>query len=179
MLLALSCGATNPVDYVRTISIALLLWQQHQTDLPAAAHVEKTNEANLSRLVKRCKKHPAMYALEDANTLFGTLPPRTDVPEKTTQFVPRTLVTAVYNGLTAMFNACGSRPCKKISWSGGKASAITEGGDHSYVYPASFLTKVPTQPALCALLQRFIRTFCSGRASNAAVVQTFAAERSP
>ena len=161
MLLALSRGAANRVDYVRTISIALLLWQQHQTDLPAAAHVEENNEANLSRLVKRCKKNPAMYALEDANTLFRTLPPRTDVA----------LVTAVYNGLIAMFNACGSRSWKKISWSGGKTSAITEEDDHSYVYPASFLTEVPTQPALCALLRRFTRTLCSGRAPNAEVLQ--------
>ena len=171
MLLALSRGAANRVDYVRTISIALLLWQQHQTDLPAAAHVEENNEANLSRLVKRCKKHPAMYALEDANTLFRTLPPRSDIAEKTTQFVPRTFVTAVYNGLTTMFNACGSRSWKKISWFGGKRSAITEEDDHSYVYPASFLTEVPTQPALCALLHRFTRTLCSGRAPNAEVLE--------
>ena len=171
MLLALSRGAANRVDYVRTISIALLLWQQHQTDLPAAAHVEENNEANLSRLVKRCKKHPAMYALEDANTLCRTLPPRSDIAEKTTQFVPRTFVTAVYNGLTTMFNACGSRSWKKISWSGGKTSAITEEDDHSYVYPASFLTEVPTQPALCALLHRFTRTLCSGRAPNAEVLK--------
>ena len=56
MLLALSRTAANRVDYVRTISIALLLWQQHQADLPAATHIEENNEANLSRLVKRCKK---------------------------------------------------------------------------------------------------------------------------
>ena len=169
MLLALSRAAANRVDYVCTISIALLRWQQHQTDLLAATRVEENNEANLSRLVKRCKKHPSMYALEDANTLFRTLSPHTDVAGKTTNLVGRCFVNSVYNGLNTMFNRCGSHVWKKIAWSGGKLSTTTDEDDHNYVYPAKFLSQVPTQPEVCALLRRFIRTLCFGQAPNAEV----------
>ena len=58
VLLRLTLGYEDKVEYVRTIVVARLLWSQWFGHLPGVAHSEEPCEALLSRVVHLMAQHP-------------------------------------------------------------------------------------------------------------------------
>ena len=69
-------GSESPkVEYVRTLSTALLAWQPWMDKLPGCCFIEETCEALLSRMASRCRGHQTISSFEGVSDLFLTLPP--------------------------------------------------------------------------------------------------------
>lgn len=62
-------------EYVRTISVTLLMWQPWNSKLPACSYMEESCEALLSRMGHRCSTHRHLSGFESTMDLYLTLPP--------------------------------------------------------------------------------------------------------
>ena len=74
VLLRLTLGYEDRVEYVRTIVVARLLWSQWFARLPGVAHSEELFEALLSRVVHLMAQHPGNCTLQQVHDLFILTP---------------------------------------------------------------------------------------------------------
>ena len=63
------------VEYIRTLSIALLAWTKWMDTLPACCFNEESCEALLSRMASSVRSSPTLSSFESVSDLFITLPP--------------------------------------------------------------------------------------------------------
>ena len=86
VLLRLTLGYEDKVEYVRTIVVARLLWSQWFARLPGVAHSEEPYEALLSRVVHLMAQHLGNCTLQQVHDLF-ILTPVADQTPKDLQYV--------------------------------------------------------------------------------------------
>jgi len=84
-------------EYVRTISVALLMWQPWYTSLPGCCFVEESCEALLSRMRGRCDRHRGLTGFAATQDLYQSMPaPSEDV--RTLQGGLRALLVQLFVG---------------------------------------------------------------------------------
>ena len=108
VLLRLTLGYEDKIEYVRTIVVARLLWSQWFARLPGVAHSEEPCEALLSRVVHLMAQHPGNCTLQQVDDLF-ILTPVADQAPKDIQYVnvpkgPPQLVDRRFTRLMARFD---------------------------------------------------------------------------
>ena len=70
-------------EYVRTLGVALLAWDDWMDSIPACCYQEENCEALLSRMAGRCRANKTITSLEGVTDLFLTLPPPSRKPKAT------------------------------------------------------------------------------------------------
>ena len=61
-------------EYARSISVALLSWTLWHDDVPAAAYMEESCEAQLSMLASALKRNPHVTGIRDVSDMYALLP---------------------------------------------------------------------------------------------------------
>ena len=79
-------------EYTRTLSVALLGWQEWYGNLPGCCFVEESCEALLSRMAARCDANRHVTSYDDMFALFVTLPPPQSEAQPTGGGVSQSLV---------------------------------------------------------------------------------------
>ena len=67
-------------EYARSISVALLSWTSWHDDVPAAAYVEESCEAQLSMLASALKRNPHATGIRDVSDMYALLLPVDERP---------------------------------------------------------------------------------------------------
>ena len=84
------------VEYVRTLSTALLAWQKWMDKLPGCCFVEESCEALLSRMAARCRGNSTISSFEGVSDLFLTLPPPSSARKQTRNTVRNGLLQLIW-----------------------------------------------------------------------------------
>ena len=71
------------IEYIRTISIALLTWMPWMNKLQACSFLEESCEALLSRVAHRCNVHRHVSTFEGVVDLYLTVPPAKNTARNT------------------------------------------------------------------------------------------------
>ena len=82
-------------EYTRTLSVALLAWQEWYNHLPGCCFAEESCEALLSRMSSRCIGNPNITTFEDMYRLFITIPPPEAVAQPTGGGLKQSLVFTI------------------------------------------------------------------------------------
>ena len=84
MCLLLLCGLLGDKaklsEYARSISVALMFWTAWHDAVPAAAYVEESCEAQLSKLASALKRNPHATGIGEVSDLYVVLPVADDHP---------------------------------------------------------------------------------------------------
>ena len=83
------------LEYTRTLSMALLSWQQWMNNLPGCCFAEEPCEAMLARMVARCRGNNQVSSFEDMFRLFITLPSLGTVARPTGCGLRKEMVTLI------------------------------------------------------------------------------------
>ena len=75
LLMQLFKERATKVEYIRTLSIALMSWTDWMGELPACCFNEESCEALLSRMAAVCRSHHTLSSFGNICDLFITLPP--------------------------------------------------------------------------------------------------------
>ena len=84
------------VEYVRTLSTALLSWQKWMDKLPGCCFVEESCEALLSRMAARCRGNSTLSSFECVSDLYLTLPPPSTTRKQTRSTVRTGLLQLIW-----------------------------------------------------------------------------------
>lgn len=97
-------------EYVRTIAVTLATWIPWNSRLPAAAYMEESCEALLSRMSHRCSAHRHLSGFESTFDLYVTLPPPSRLRKATRGSLREGLVCAFAARIRAIVMSDGSLP---------------------------------------------------------------------
>ena len=130
VLLRLTLGYEDKVEYVRTIVVARLLWSQWFARLPGVAHSEEPCEALLSRVVHLMAQHPGNCTLQQVHDLF-ILTPVADQTPKDLQYVnvPKGLPQLVDRRFTRLMARFDVGVIPPLVWSSQKSSIVQDRWD--------------------------------------------------
>ena len=129
MCLLLLCGLLGDKaklsEYARSISVALLAWTPWHDAVPAAAYVEESCEAQLSKLGSALKRNPHATGVGEVSDLYVLLPRADDQPHPAkhhpvSQPLLRALVTNLRHYATA-----GPQVVTAVPWRSGKTCVAT------------------------------------------------------
>jgi hypothetical protein len=96
--------------HMRTMAVALLMWQPWMSRLPGCAFVEESGEALLSRYAGACRRNKHLSGFEGAYRLFMTLPQTAGTAEATRGSVRADLVQLIRNRVRALLARPDGRP---------------------------------------------------------------------
>ena len=130
VLLRLTLGYEDKVEYVRTIVVARLLWSQWFARLPGVAHSEEPCEALLSRVVHLMAQHPGNCTLQQVHDPF-ILTPVADQTPKDLQYVnvPKGLPQLVDRRFTRLMARFDVGVIPPLVWSSQKSSIVQDRWD--------------------------------------------------
>ena len=97
-------------EYVRSISVALLMWQRWMDDLPGCCFVEESCEALLSRMASRCRSHRTLRGFDSTLRLYVTLPLPSKEARSTRGTVKNSLVRLIRSRLRALISHPEGKP---------------------------------------------------------------------
>ena len=99
VLVSLSKGSEGKVEYIKTIVVARLLWNDWYKGLPPCCLTEEMCEGLLSCVVSMLHRHPNSTALEEVYNLFLITPlPDDHVKDLNSSQLPNALLeTARHN----------------------------------------------------------------------------------
>ena len=159
----LCLGSESKVEYVRSLSSALMIWSSWYSNLPGHAHSEEMCEALLSRLVQKLRFHPQCKTLDGACELFLLLCPASKNPKDLKDGkMQADLVPYVDSNLNALVNCLYLPPphfvpfCK---WTSNKKSPVSNEWEASYRYPVPLSTPI-TEDHFTDLLKHVLGTVC-------------------
>ena len=162
VLLRLTLGYEDKVEYVRTILVARLLWSQWFARLPGVAHSEEPREALLSRVVHLMAQHPRNCTLQQVHDLFILTPVAGQTP-KDLQYVnvPKGLPQLVDRRFTRLMVRFDVGVIPPLVWSSQKSSIVQDRLDPAKMdFPCALDTVLTTEHCrdLCAkTLQTFVK----------------------
>ena len=73
-LIALYGAGSNKVEYVRTLTVALLLWTPWHSEIGSVSYTDELNEARLAQLGRWWLHHGEVVTVDHLNDLFLVLP---------------------------------------------------------------------------------------------------------
>ena len=131
MCLQLLCGLLGDKaklsEYSRSISVALLSWTPWHDDVPAAAYVEESCEAQLSKLASALKRNPHATGIGEVSDLYVLLPRADEQPHPAKHHpVSQPLLRALVANLQH-YSAAGPEVVTTVTWRSGKTCVATAG----------------------------------------------------
>jgi hypothetical protein len=102
-----------PSEYQRTISLALLGWQDWMSRLPGCVFVEEAGEAMLSRLSSACKRNPHVTSFEGTLQLFLNLGAPSGEAHHSRGSLRKQLVQEMARRVRGLLGSPGDRPFPK------------------------------------------------------------------
>ena len=142
VLVRLTLGYEDKVEYVRTIVVARLLWSHWFARLPRVAHTEEPCEAPLSRVVHLMAQHFANCTLQQVHDLFILTPVAGQTP-KDPQYVnvPKGLPQLVDCRFTKLMQRFDVGAIPPLVWSNQKSSIVQDRWDPPNIdFPCSLDT---------------------------------------
>jgi hypothetical protein len=139
-------------EYVRTVAVTLATWQAWNSRLPAAAYMEESCEALLSRMSHRCSSHRHLSGFESTFDLFLTLPPPSKASKATRGMLREGLVSVFSARIRAIVMSDGSLPFAK------SVSTKQMHSEFELAFPRDFnFPKMPSVRGDPAVFERVIR----------------------
>ena len=120
------------VEYVRTLSTALLAWQKWMDKLPGCCFVEESCEALLSRMAARCRGNPTISSFSGVMDLYLTLPPPSRTPKHTRGTLRQGLLQTFWVRARRLIARAGASPFSQ--WSS-KGSQFEQAMPDNFVFP--------------------------------------------
>ena len=173
-LLPLKGTRAHTVEYVRTLSCALVLWSGWHTRIPGACYSDESNESSLSQLGEWWENHPEIITVQQVSDLFLLLPesrPKRDLPAGSCS---RVLFDRIVSGVRALTTGAVAHMAY-VEWDGGGSPVRVQAAwpaDHRFpptirVAPkqkhvnnifkynlSRLVTQPPTAPHITAALDR-------------------------
>ena len=104
-------------EYVRSLGVALLMWQPWMDTLPGCCFVEESCEALLSRMASQCRTHTTLRGFDNTNRLFQSLPPPSGDARGSRGCIRQSLVQLYRQRLRCLISQPSDRPYPKLTTS--------------------------------------------------------------
>ena len=115
------CGTeSTKVEYVQSISLALLCSPKWNWRCPGVLHVEEPCEARLSAYARSMHNNPQVNDLTGLNNLFITLPLPNEVSTHAREIVPQRFIDFPLTNVKRFYRTAGSQDQFFVEWRSGK-----------------------------------------------------------
>ena len=152
-LLKLRGDRAHLVEYVRTSSVALILWSEWHSSIRGACYSDEPNEACLNQLGRWWKQHPEIKTAQRLTDLFLLLPESAPVRDLPAGSCSRKLFDRVVSRVRALISGEVSH-VPYVEWvSGGKPCVVQAAWPQAHSFPSSI--REPPNPDLLKYIFKY------------------------
>ena len=124
-LLTLKGNDAHTVEYVRTLSCALICWSHWHSRVPGCCYADEPNEAALHQLGRWCQNHPEIKSAKQLEDLFLLVPPSAEVRTLPPSSCSRALLGLVVERVRALSSGV-VRHVPYVEWIGGGGNVAAQ-----------------------------------------------------
>ena len=168
LLLRLSEGRENTVKYIKTVSLALLLWRPWHTTLPGCYYSEEFGESMLAKLTALLRTRPTFTAHADVADLFHLVEPTRGTKARRGGLSQENIddvVTRVRQLVATQGRCCVPR----VAWSSGPKSAVRGTWEPATLWLPRTLRDGLPMGSYCTAMRRALQVMVQSRPTGAGV----------